>query len=205
MPLNHPSVKKDGNTKPVSTPQNYVVEDATNPEEYLKQFEAPAETQTPSSRPLMPAQETFDKARATTAKQRQTVDPETRKKLENIIFLGRLTKTIEIAGQQFELSTLTNREQNEVMKEVFESADGADLFKIRVLSLANGLKTINGIKLDDFDVFSEEEEAEFSSAYKRRQAIVDNLQLTLVERLYDEYNSLLEENEQLINGADIKK
>jgi hypothetical protein len=118
--------------------------------------------------------------------------------------LGRLNKTVEIAGQQFEIGTLTNREQNEMLKELYNFGDGADLFAIRVLSLANALKTINGVKLDDLDVFSEEED-QFTSSYKRRQAIIDNLQLVLVERLYNEYNTLVGENEALISGTDLKK
>lgn len=202
MSLTHPSIRKDGNAKAMPV-KNYVVEDATQTvqdlDANLQQFEAPAE------RPLMPPAQVFEKAKEVAQKPKSTVSDETRKKLEGIVFLGRLTKTVEIAGQKFEISTLTNRENNEMMKELYNFGDGADLFAIRVLSLANALKSINGVKLDDLDAFSADDDENFISPYKRRQEIIDNLQLALVEKLYEEYNKLVQENEALVNGTEIKK
>jgi len=130
---------------------------------------------------------------------------EHRKKLESIIFLGRLSKTIDVAGHKFEISTLTNKEQNDIVRELYSFNEGADLFVIRTLTLANSLKSVDSMKLDDMDVFSEEEELTFKTKFHRRMAIIDNMQLSVVEKLYNEYNELLKENEVVTAGDEIKK
>jgi hypothetical protein len=179
----------------------FVVEDATI-EQQLEQF---GETKVLTERPLMPTNEALNKIKETQTIKPQRVDSESMKKLESILFLGRLTKLVEIAGAKFEISTLANKEQNDIVRELMNFGESADLFLVRTITLAHALKTVDGIKLDDMDVFSEEEEGQFTSKYKRRQLIVDNLQLFVVEKLFDEYNNLLKENESLVAKDTIKK
>lgn len=121
------------------------------------------------------------------------------KSLENLIFMGRHSKEIELAGHKFEISTLTHRENNDVMGELVNFGDAADLFTIRVLTLAHALKKIDGICLNDIDI-----NEDFSSNYHKRMTIVDNLQLALVEKLYKSYEELVKESNDIIEGETVK-
>ena len=212
--ITHPSMKgravgTSALNKPEGTiPQKtYVVDDATqNIDERLEKFGAPQQ-ESLSERPLMPPAQTLEQAREAFAFKapESPKKVEDRKKLESILFLGRLTKIVDFAGHKFEVSTLTNREQNDIVRELYGFSEGADLFIIRTLTLANALKSIDGIKLDDMDVYSEEEESQFTSKYNRRKDIVDNMQLSVVEKVYEEYTNLLKESDALITGDAIKK
>jgi len=121
------------------------------------------------------------------------------KKLEKLIFIGRNIKEVPIAGHNFELSTLTHRENNEIMAKLMNVGETADLFTIRVLTLGNALKAIDGEKIENFPV-----EGEFESAYQKKVAVIDSLQVALVERLFAAYEDLLKETDNIVYGEAIK-
>jgi len=160
-------------------PQTYVVDDATQPptssiDERMAQFEAPPQQpqKTGVEFPLPPKRPIS-------------------KVLEKLIFIGRLNEEVEIDGVKFEVSTLTNRENNQIVKMMYNFSDAADLFTLRVLTLANAVKKIDGVALDDIDI-----EGEFESDFHKRISIVDNLQISVVSALYEAYEKLTGEEEE---------
>jgi hypothetical protein len=125
---------------------------------------------------------------------------ETQKKtLESLIFMGRHSKEVEIADHKFEISTLTHKEHNNIVKELMTFGDAADLFTIRVLTLAYAVKSIDDVSLDDLDIGGD-----FENDYHKRTTIIDNLQLALVERLNAEYEKMVEEAESVVYHEAIK-
>jgi len=175
-------------------PETYVVDDATQPtrppgigaavettiDERLEQFGSPAG----------PAVETPPVGSETKLPPR--VKTPLTKALEKLIFIGRVIEVVEISGVKFEISTLTNREHTEIIRMMYSFAEPADLFTIRLLTMANALKTIDGVSLDDIDI-----EGEFESSLHRRMSILDHLQLSVLEELYEAYEKLTKEEEQL--------
>lgn len=106
--------------------------------------------------------------------------------LQKLIFIGRLTKEVEIGGVVFEISSLTNKEHYEILQTLYTFTDPADLFTVRILTLANCLKKIDGVPLGSIEI-----EGEFESSLHKRMSIVDHLQLSVVEKLFDEYEELV--------------
>lgn len=192
--ITHPSLGRAGAKSAQQTgPQSYVVDDATSKidpstiEEQIKRFEGASEHAGPPMGP--PVQIDAPKP------------PNPNKaKLESILFIGRLTRDVDIDGHKFVLSTLTNKEHNMMVKELYKFGDGADLFTIRVLTLANALKSIDDVSLNDIDV-----DGEFENDFYRRMAILDNMQLAIIEKLYDEYSELVGEEENLSESEEVKK
>ena len=127
------------------------------------------------------------------------IPAEDKKKLEKIIFMGRHSKTVEFAGHKFEMSTITHKENNEIMVRLMRIGEAADLFTIRVLSLALSLRRIDDIKLALVDV-----EGEFPTELDHNVAVIDNMQLGLVERLYAAYEDLVKEADSIVYGEVIK-
>ena len=167
---------------PQPTQQNYVVEDFSDVntvDSRLAEFEE--NTQQFREEPVKPK-----------------VDLEAQRKLEALIFMGRYTKTIELAGHKFELVTLTHRETNEIVAQIVKAGDTANQFVVRTLTLANAVKSIDGIGLDTFDV------GQFATALERRAAVIDQMQLTLVEHLYAAYDAMTKESEEAIYGEKVK-
>lgn len=170
-------------------PQTYVVDDPTMPapttqppvqpppptvDDRLAQFAAPpsepeksgAEFDIPERKPLTKA-------------------------LEKLIFIGRLSKEVEISGVKFEISSLTNKEHNEIVHMMYGFTDPADLFTIRLITLANALRSVDGVPIMDIDI-----EGSFESDLHRRMSVIDHLQLSVVETLYDEYEKLTTEADE---------
>ena len=180
------SPTKKEETSGGNSTQNYVVDDATVPsevEDRLAQFEAPPEAHNSNSFSLPPQKSTSSA-------------------LEKLIFIGRLTKSVEVGGVTFEISSLTNKEHGDVIRAMYRFSEAADLFTIRVLTLANALKKIDGMPIDDIDIGDIED---FEDSYHRRMSIIDSLQLSVVEKLFDEYEDLVKEEEDVSDqNGDLK-
>ena len=185
--ITHPSMKRAVDTS-IKPKQTFVVDDESqNLEQHLEQFE---------ERPLMPPVEVIEQAKLPPKIVLSPEQQEKRRRLEDLIFTGRQAKVVEIFGRNFELSTLTSKEHQLMIKELYNIGDNVDLFRVRTLTLANALKTIDGVRLDDL---VEE------NTINRRAELIDSLQLALIEKLYEEYNKLTKENDALLSGDALKK
>jgi len=220
--ITHPSMRTNKPASPSGNkPEVYVVEDASNDlqqlDDKLKQFErseVPQFVEEPimqvESQPVENAQPEptpqVIRPQAVAPRQLATaLTPELKRKAESLIFFGRMTKDVEIAGHKYQLSTLTSREQTEILKALYSVADAADLFTVRSYTLANALKSVDGILIDNADVFEDETDETFTSKFHRRVAVLDHMQLMVIERLYNEYNELIKESESVVTGSAIKK
>ncbi len=177
--ITHPEMSGGKNVSmPNTKAENYIVDDATDTkssiDDRLSEFE---------QAPVKKAPE-------------QNIDLESRKKLEKLIFIGKYNKTITLAGHKFEISTLAHSENNEIMSKLMNIGDAADLFTIRTLTLANALKSIDDTKLDSEEIGG--------STLEERANIINDMQLALVEKLYDAYEKLVKEADEVVYGEKIK-
>jgi len=162
-------------------PENYVVDDSTTIDDldsHLAQFEgrSPQNVVDESKKPVI------------------------NKTLENLVFMGKHSKTLEFAGHKFEISTLTHKEHKQVMKNIIKIGDVSDILAIRVSALANALKSINGTALSEMEI-----DGVFEDDFQKRLAIIDNIQVGLVDRLFNAYESLVKESDQVVYGEEVKK
>jgi len=206
--ITHPSMRKGRDTSVQNPPETFVVEDVSGDpemeesqvfqqedvdeevdplEERLRQFETGA--QKSYSQPSTPAPYSN-----TTVKSKMS-----KKTLEDLLFAGRVQKEFVLAGNKYELSTLTNKEHNMVVKELYGLGDSTDVLIIKTLTMALALKSINGVSLNEIEV-----DGTFDSDLYRRKEIVDNLQLTVVEKMYELYSDMVEESQKLVQGEDLK-
>jgi hypothetical protein len=196
--ITHPDMSR-GRDVPSNQTQteNFIVDDLSNGQAIPSQIDA----RMAAFMEQQPQPQAKEEIKMEVIKTQQLVDTQTeaQKKLEKLIFIGRNIKEVMIAGHKFELSTLTHRENNEVMAKLMTIGETADLFTVRVLTLGQALKSIDDEKIDIFPI-----EGEFESAYQRRVAIIDSLQAALVEKLFDAYENLLKETESSIYGDAIK-
>ena len=95
---------------------------------------------------------------------------------------------------------MTNKEHDLMLKELYKFADKADLFTVRILTLANALKSVNGVSMDDIYI-----DGEFESDYHRKIAILDGMQLAVIEGLYKGYSNLLKDDKEAADSDKIKK
>ena len=117
MAITHPSMRRAGDISNKNTPINesetYVVENATDDnstnlsEHPVNPIGTPEVIPSPVSTP--------------------SIEPTNKKMLESLIFLGRITKEVNVGKFKFSIATLTHREHNLLMQELYKFGDGADL------------------------------------------------------------------------------
>jgi hypothetical protein len=122
-----------------------------------------------------------------------------KKKMEDVLFMGRTAQIVEVVGHKFELSTLTHKEYNTLIKELGKK-ETANTFDIRTCTLAFALRSIDGIKLEDLPT-----EMEYASVIDKRVDLIDNMQLKVIERLFAEYDKLSTEADKLVAADNLKK
>ena len=180
MKITHPSMKNETKNENIGAEQQvFVVDDPTLP--VVEQSPGPVSAPVVFETSMPP------------------IKKELKGNLENLIFLGKVEKEIELAGVKFEISTLTHAEHNLLMKQIYTFGSEADMIIVRTLTLAQALRKIDGVPVESIDI-----DQEFDSVYKKKIFIVERMQMSLVDKLYDVYNTLVSDSDDLLEGKEIK-
>jgi hypothetical protein len=172
-----------------AAPQNYVVED-------LSGIQSPASNIDQRLAAFVEQAPRAEERQVPEVKRESFVPEDEKRQLEKIIFMGRHSKVLELAGHKFEISTITHRENYELMARMMSLGEVLDL---RVCYLAYAIRKVDDINLKDIEI-----EGEFGSELEHNIAVVDNMQVALVERLYKNYEDLIKESDSLVYGEAIK-
>ena len=122
------------------------------------------------------------------------------KDLKSLIYLGRLSETVNIDGFSFEVSTLTTAQQRDVMTSIMSDENTTQrMLDIKPLTLSYSIRSINGVKLEDIC-----DDDSITDLESRRLNVVMSLQSTLVERLYVEYDNLVTRSGKNVGIEDLK-
>ena len=190
MAIEHPSMKRTKKTPKPTTGKHYTVENAI-PEgmQPMDGMNIPQHIMSGSVQFEEPEPEQEEPA----------VSIPNRVMLEDLLFLGQASKEVEISNIKFKITTLTNEENNKLMKDLYAFGDGADLFLIRTLTLAHSIKEVNGRSMESIDI-----DEEFVRPYDKKMAILNKMQKSVIEKLHDEYAKLSEDVDKAILGEDLK-
>jgi hypothetical protein len=122
--------------------------------------------------------------------------------LEQLIYLGSIEDSKTVSGFQFDVRTLTGKEQNDVWMSVSFLNGDTKFFVIKVALLSRAIVAVNGRNLDvlykgrDFRELTKEQ---------RCIKVVESWQQPLIDELYEFYTELLERSRKAIKPDDIKK
>jgi hypothetical protein len=187
MTVSHPSMRRakvEHKKETTQNPEVYVVEDATEQPHPEVDIVAANEQAMQAQKPEEPK----DIGEKTSL-------------IEDLLFLGCVKKEITIGKLKFEISTLTQGESAELMKELYKTESGADLFAVRALTLAYAIKSINDVEFGEVPLGSTQEEAQFETARAKKVAIIGKMQKSVVEKLHEEYIELVEKSESTLDDA----
>ncbi len=98
-----------------------------------------------------------------------------RKELEQIIFLGKLTDTIEIFGKVWTLQTMTFAEQADVVRKLNSTDDATNILSMKKQVIKKAL-----ISIDDIELNNEDEKEEF----------IDQLPVAVIDALFGKYDDM---------------
>ena len=114
--------------------------------------------------------------------------------LRDLIFLGRVTSTVNIKGHTFELQTLNTKQQKDIYAELMLGEDPR-LTEIKPIVLSRSIVSINGANLSEL---AESEGVEILD-------VIGSWQFSLIDRLYAEYENMVEASNNEVGAETVKK
>jgi hypothetical protein len=116
--------------------------------------------------------------------------------LRDLLFFGRIKERINIGGYIFELTTLKNKQQKSLISKLVKMDPEQRLLNIKPVTLSLALVSINGSPVED--LYDGDEELDVS---EMKMDVISEMQSTLVERLFAEYEKINERSTE-VTGLD---
>nr|BDD46264.1 hypothetical protein 96 [bacterium] len=114
---------------------------------------------------------------------------------QDLVFLGKLQKTVEVAGWTFLIHTLTAKEQRELLSHIMALPADKRLIFAKPYTVWMALDLINDTPV---------EVAAQAAGFEDELEFVCSWQDPLVERLYNEYDSMLDESRAVFQTEKIE-
>ena len=119
--------------------------------------------------------------------------------LRNLLFFGKIREQVNIGGYIFELTTLTNKQQRSLISRLVKMDDEGKLLSIKPMTLAESLISVNGLPLED--LYDGDQEL---SDIDLKLEVISDMQYTLVERLFEEYEKINKKSTDLARAEDLE-
>lgn len=113
-----------------------------------------------------------------------------KKELEQLIFSGKITDTVEILGKTWTLQTVDIAEHTEVVKKLNDKNTNLNLLILKQNMISRALVSIDDIILDD---------------KKEREEFVSKLPLAIIDKLFLKYNDMTERLNKALDEEDIEE
>ena len=119
--------------------------------------------------------------------------------LRNLILLGKLTEVVTIGGFSFTISTLSAQENANVIRALMKSEEMDRVLLSKAIATSFCVKEINKVPLSELSAEHDGETEE-----QRNLAFMLDMQATLIEKIFTEYEKLVEKSGEEV-GFDIVK
>ncbi len=116
--------------------------------------------------------------------------------VRQLIFLGRTEDTVSIEGFDFKISSLTSRQQRDIMIEIMKSDDDSKIADMRSVVLSRAVISVNEIPFEE--LYAEDDADELNAIEKRKRVLFD-MQYSVVEELFVKYNQLTAESNEALD------
>ena len=127
--------------------------------------------------------------------------------LSKLIFLGKTSNTVEIQGFSFEIETLSEKMSREVLSEILMLPEKQRLAYIKGITLSKSISKINNVSFDEMVIeklnFENKEVTDLNLSMAKSE-VVNSLQISVTNKLYEAYEKLTEDMNKGAKGDEIK-
>ena len=120
--------------------------------------------------------------------------------LKNLIYVGRLKKVVEISGFEFVVTTLSTRQQKDLVQRVMRTGQDDRILELKPITLSYAIESINGAPLESLC-----DDPSIKDPSERRMYVIFELQATLLERLFQVYEELISASNKEVGLEEVKK
>lgn len=118
--------------------------------------------------------------------------------IRSLVLFGKNVEDFQIANHTFKISTLTNRQQKELIKRLMKLEPDDRLTEVKALTMSVAL-----ISIDDVPVENMYQGSEDLSPEDKKYEVLSEMQSMVVLKLFDCYESLIKKSNDLLNGGDL--
>lgn len=123
--------------------------------------------------------------------------------IRKLVLFGRIVEDFSFGGYIFRISTLNNRQQQELIKKLMRLENEDRLTCVKTYTLATAIESINEVPLPEIY------EGRVKDPFERGVEVISNLQSSLVEALYEKYEELVGKSNKMFQkpsslGEEIK-
>lgn len=118
--------------------------------------------------------------------------------LRDLVLFGRIIEDYKIGGYTIKLSTLTNRQQKDLLSKLLKLNNEERLMSVKTATLAEAIISINEVPLTE--LYQGQEDLTDS---EKRNEVVSDLQSNLVEKLFIKYEDMVTKSNKLFEEGDL--
>jgi hypothetical protein len=122
------------------------------------------------------------------------------KSLKDLLFLGRVENVISIDGIDFKLKTITAEEQRNMILKIMKMQEEYRILSAKIVTLAFSIISINNVPFESFA-----DDGVDGDLYDKRISIVEQLQASIIDRLYNFYEKMTKESNLEVDVEELKK
>jgi hypothetical protein len=130
----------------------------------------------------------------------QSEEPTEFGNLRELIFLGRIERIVTISNYNFKLRTLNGTQQMATLSKTMVHGEGERLSALRSATLAESITDVNGVSLES--LYDGDDDLDSLS---KKMYVISNLQTSIIDRLYLEYDALMKESNEVVGESNLKK
>ena len=122
--------------------------------------------------------------------------------IKELIFIGKVTKIVDISGFRFKIGTLTEERQRMLISRVMRMTEEERIAYAKVYTVAEAVTEINEIDIDEISKSFDDNEENIEVS---KINFFGSLQSSTVDTLYKEYEDLLDDSNSKVGYEDVKK
>ena len=118
------------------------------------------------------------------------------KLLKNIMTLGRHSEVVDIGGIKFEIGTLTEKENSELLSSLISLDEQTRVVMTKSYAVAMSIQKINEESFEDVLDYMEDIPDSITTMFSKKVYFINCLQTKVVDKLFEEYSKFSDEDEE---------
>ena len=119
--------------------------------------------------------------------------------LKDLVYLGSCQKVVKLGGYSFKMKTLTAAEPKTLLSRIMNAQDAGSLLDAKPVTLAFSVSEINGVPTHE--IYESDEDL---SDVDKAISLFSEMQVSVIDALFKQYESLLETSTKEFDIEDLK-
>jgi hypothetical protein len=121
--------------------------------------------------------------------------------LVDLVLFGKLSEKITFGKYVFEITTLSNKQQREILKRMIPLSNEDKFLNLKIFTLTEAIASVNGQPLEQL-YFGDNKDL---SSFEKRIEFISVLQSSIVDKVFEKYEQLLKKSNELFEDGGLEE